>query len=300
MVGNDCVPEEKIIRQVQAAGVRIGCYGKKIQSAKIENTVLSHLPELSFLTINQSGGCAEIVVREKTMSNDISDRRVPQNIVAGKSGLITEISVLDGAALVKSGDIVEKGDILISGLVDLEYKYRVCGASGDVKARTWTESELLTPASYKRKTDESREIRVFYLCFGEKRIKITPGSRIYSNGCGKITKTYPLTLPGGLHLPVMIVKETYTFCELRDTAVSDDEARTLLESAMLRKLQQDMIAGTVKELHCQMEKKDEYYFMHATAETEEMIGRAAAAEIFKGDIQDDGTNDKRGTAGTTH
>ncbi len=300
VTGNDRVPEEKIIRQVQAAGVRVGCYGKKIQSAKIENAVLSNLPELSFLTINQSGGCAEIVVREKTLSDDINNRRVPQNIVAGKSGLITGISVLEGAALVKPGDMVEKGDVLISGLVDLEYKYRVCGASGDVLARTWTEKELLTPASCKRKTEESREIRVFYLCFGQKRIKITPGSRIYPDGCGKITKMYSLGLPGGLYLPVMMVEETYTFYDLRDTAVSEDEARMLLESAMMRQLQQDMLAGTVKELNCQMEEKGEYYFMYAAAETEEMIGRTVAAEIFKGDLQDDGTNDKRGAVGTAH
>jgi len=72
-------------------------------------------------------------------------------MVAGKDGIIEEILILDGQAAVEKGDVVAKGDVLISGIVipqpspydfsevEKELTPYLVRARGIVKARVWYE-----------------------------------------------------------------------------------------------------------------------------------------------------------------
>lgn len=60
------------------------------------------------------------------------------NIVANKKGMVTKITANSGTAIVKVGDIVEKGDILIGGYMEGKYTgTRYVHAKGKVEARVW-------------------------------------------------------------------------------------------------------------------------------------------------------------------
>ena len=60
------------------------------------------------------------------------------NIVAKQRGVITKITADTGTAVVKVGDIVEKGDILIGGYMQGKYtSARYVHAKGKVKAKVW-------------------------------------------------------------------------------------------------------------------------------------------------------------------
>ena len=288
--GNSAIPSDRIIRAVQECGVGVGTYGKSIQPHLVKEQVLAKLPELAWLTVNQSGGRAAIVVREKIMPEQIPDRRAVQNIVASQPGIITAVSVLEGSAVVQPGDIVEKGQLLISGYMDLEYKYRACGALGEVYARTWRSIKSVTPGKSMKKTQTGKEKTVTYLCFGRKRIKITPGSGIFPTGCDKMSQETFLTLPGGLQLPLSVVKEHYVFYDTEEAAVLKQEAEDILRDASVTDAEQQMIAGVIEDAQWDLQKQKGNYIMNATLQCREMISRAVKAEIFKGEMQHDGTS----------
>lgn len=288
--GNTSVPSEKIIRAVQSSGVNIGTYGKKIEPLLVRDAVLSEIPELAWLTVTQSGGKATIVVREKRLPEPVEDRRTPRNVVAARAGLITDISVLEGGAAVKKGDVVTEGQLLISGYMDLEYKYRVCGAKGEIYARTWRQTEALTPEKCMKKRYTGKEKNIISFCFGKKRIKLSLGSGILPTGCDKMTKSTLLTLPGGYALPVGIVTETYRFYDAVEALLPETEAKLLLREAALDEAKRQMVAGTVRKEDSIFAQKRGCYEMKTTLECEEMIARTTEAEIFKGEMKNDGTS----------
>src|SRR5699024_2990889 len=63
------------------------------------------------------------------------------NIVADKDGMITKISAQNGTPLVKEGDVVTKGDIIVAGWMEGKYTgTRYLHAQGDVQAKVWYKS----------------------------------------------------------------------------------------------------------------------------------------------------------------
>lgn len=289
--GNAAIPSEKIIRTAQKCGVGVGTYGKSIDPLLVKDMVLSEIPELAWLTVTQSGGRATIVVREKRLPEPVEDRRIPRNVVASRAGMITDISVLEGSAAVKKGDVVTEGQLLISGYMDLEYKYRVCGAKGEVYARTWRENVAVTPEKCMEKSYTGKEKSIFSFSFGRKRIKILLGSGILPAGCDKMTQKHVLTLPGGLTLPIAIIKETYTFYDTTEAAVPESYAKSILQEAAVKDARQDMVAGTIAKSESDLNRDQGNYRMKTTLECEEMIAHTVEAEIFKGEMQHDGTSD---------
>lgn len=289
--GNTSIPAEQIIRAVKQCGVGVGTKGKNIKPSLVKEKVLTKIPELAWLTVTQSGGKATIVVREKKAPSEVEDRRTPKNVIAARAGMITNISVLEGSAVVKKGDVVTKGQLLVSGYMDLEYKYRACAAKGEVYARTWRDIMAVTPQKYTAKKYTEKKKTKIFLCFGRKRIKLSSGSGIFPTGCDKMTREYVVTLPGGLKLPISLVKETYRFYDRIEAAVPETYAKSILQDAAVTQTKKDMVAGVIHKKEGRFGLENGNYTMRTTLECEEMISHTIEAEIFKGEIQHDGTSD---------
>lgn len=279
--GNAEVPADRILRSVLANGVGYGTLGKAIVPQKIKDRVLLEIPELEWLTVTQNGACATIVVREKQTQGAADDRRVPKNIIASADGIVEEITVLDGAPTVEIGQTVTKGDLLISGYIDLEYKIRATAAQGEVYARTWEEISAVTPKIYDQKCYTGATKTIRYLEIGKYRIKLSYGSGIFTTKCDKMTKRKALTLPLGLTLPIAIVKETLVNYETKEQALQCKEADALLRQEVLERKNESMIAGEILYPRVECTEQDGLYHLNGSLECREMIGRTVSANIFK-------------------
>ena len=63
--GNEAVPSAQILRELQELGVGFGTYGPSIKPQELKNQMLLRIPKLQWLTVQQSGMCARVVVRER-------------------------------------------------------------------------------------------------------------------------------------------------------------------------------------------------------------------------------------------
>ncbi|NLX01260.1 MAG: sporulation protein YqfD [Syntrophomonadaceae bacterium] len=152
--GNKKVESSKILLTAAKHGVYQGAAKWNFSRIEAEEAMLRDLGELSYVKLDIRGVKARIQVVEKILpKTDISG---PCHIVATRDGVIEEVLALDGQANVKPGDVVKKGDILISGVVfpekspyivnndeeekeeEQEEPYTV-RARGQVKARVWHE-----------------------------------------------------------------------------------------------------------------------------------------------------------------
>lgn len=143
--GNDSVPAEQILRELQDLGVGFGTYGPDIKPQDLKNQMLRRIPELQWLTVTQNGMCAEVVVRERPEREPVLDRKTPQNVVASRAGVITEVLCFDGNCLVSPGQAVESGQLLVSAYTDLEFKTQVSAARAEIYAKTVRHTETVLP-----------------------------------------------------------------------------------------------------------------------------------------------------------
>lgn len=137
----------KILRQ---AGLRPGEYRQKLLSKKglIEREALLSAPSAVWLGINFRGVVAEVkVVPRQLAPTGIKSA----DIVADNDGLVTKVIVIRGVPLVKEGDVVMKGQLLISGTQwynhlqsGAMYKEEV-PASGVIEAKVWNDLEISEP-----------------------------------------------------------------------------------------------------------------------------------------------------------
>lgn len=114
--GNKKISSEAILEKAEASGLKIGRPISGINKQTIADELLSQLPGLAWATIHIQGTRVIVEVAEKTLLPE-NDENIPADLIATENGRVRELLVLEGTAQVKEGDLVQKGQILISGLV---------------------------------------------------------------------------------------------------------------------------------------------------------------------------------------
>lgn len=133
--GNDKVSREQIVAALEQAGFGVGQVWSLTDKEAVEVETLNILDELSWISINRKGTVAYVEVKEAEEGKLPPGGYECSNIVASTDCVIEEIDVRHGRAMVKAGDVVSRGDILISGVIDTEAGTFFTRAEGTVKAQ---------------------------------------------------------------------------------------------------------------------------------------------------------------------
>ncbi len=119
--GNNNIAKEEILNLVKEYGISIGSYKSKIDTDKISNSIRLQRDDLAWIGISVKGTNVIITVREAIEKPKIIDKNEVCNIVASKNATISKIIVQNGTAIVKVGDEVKEGDILVEGIMKGEH-----------------------------------------------------------------------------------------------------------------------------------------------------------------------------------
>lgn len=118
----------------------------------IKNKILiENKNSLEWLSITRIGMTYTVRVEERIITN-IDKEEGFRHIISTKNALVTKVVSSRGDVLVRSGDYVKKGDILISGNINLyeEVKGNIL-ATGDVYGTVWYTTEINFPFVYEEK-----------------------------------------------------------------------------------------------------------------------------------------------------
>ena len=240
--GNDTVPDEKILRVLAENGVRRGTFVHSFRSQDLCNHALLDLPELSWLTVNVRGCRAYVVVREREQPPEIINHRSPTNIVSKRAALVTRVLALDGCAMVQKDAIVQKGQLLISGVAEISdvmqpsASTRFLAGKGEVWGRTWHELSVKIPLTYEAKCYTGAEKHEYALLWGEKRLKFQKDSSNIGVNCDKIIHQTKWRLFGTIALPVTWETETYLPYETQAFTRTREQAETMGRSVLNQQL----------------------------------------------------------------
>lgn len=279
VVGNETVPEEKILRTLSSLGVGFGSYGPGIHPQELKNKMLLLIPELQWFTVQQSGMRARVVVRERPQALPTEERRAPMDVIAARDGILTSVSALEGNCLCAPGQAVRAGQVLISAYTDLEFTTRVSSALGEIYAQTLSYKTLRMPDTVLQKQPGGTQGTQVSLLVGKKRWIIFSNSGNLTGKCDKITKRKLLTLPGALELPLGLEITHWTDSALAEAPLDAQTAEAVLKAQCEQSVAQDMIAGTIQSLRASMEQENGSYRLSACIRCEEMIARMVRASI---------------------
>lgn len=293
VTGNQRVSSAVILSELQRLGVRPGAYGPGLDRSALANEALLALPELSFMGINLHGTRVEVVVREATPAPKLLDEDTPADVVAEADGIILDIHTASGQARFQDGDTVAKGEVLISGDVELrkpegsdyDMGRLVVRAAGEVTARTWRTLKAAIPAAaqVKEYTGEEKTLYSAKILWGN--FDFYGNSGISYEKYDKITKTQTLTLLGR-QLPFAVVSTTFREYVLSEQPVDAQAARIMLEAELQRRLDEILSANEGEALRTDFVAGEENGLLTVTmlAECREEIGRTVEREGRTGRI----------------
>lgn len=297
--GNETVPTQRILEELKQLGVRPGAYGPSIDQNLVCNQALLALDELSWMAVNLHGTRAEVLVAERTPKPRVVDESIPTHVVSDAAGIITRMQVLNGQAKFQVGDTVVEGDILISGVMDLEepqYSTVDMGtltvrAEGSVQARTWRTLTAVIPLEAAIKTYTGQETVHRSLTFFSHRLQFYKNGGISYERYDKIAQSHCMTLPGVGQLPIALTKVTLREYTLSDAPIDPTAAEQLLRQRLETQLDRLMAPrdGQVVCTEFSSSQQEGLLTVTLTAECSEQIGKIVEFDGNVGRWRPDGT-----------
>jgi len=136
--GNYSITDETILEYLESQNVEHGMRKANVDSDRIVNDLRQQYDDIIWVSAYVTGTRLMIQVRESTdtFPADQEQPEGPTDIVADRAGMIVSIITRRGIPMVRPGDTVEVGDVLVSGRVEIKndsaeviaYQYQVSDA----------------------------------------------------------------------------------------------------------------------------------------------------------------------------
>jgi similar to stage IV sporulation protein len=220
--GNCETPDALIENELSEAGLSVGSPWFLLHLDKVESELLEKSESVGWISVNRRGHVAYVTVKEKNEPPQAQgSEAVYSNVVATKDCVIDSIVVKKGMPMVKNGDSVKAGDILISGIIPSELGGGFVRAEGEVFGRT-TETVGVFVAREETGTLYGEEVlqdkKINFFNFS---INIFKNYRNSCNECVIIEETEESLILGKYRLPIQTVS-TYSREKLRQSRIYTD------------------------------------------------------------------------------
>lgn len=229
VVGNGTVPDSEILFLLEELGCGCGDYIPKMDIEQIQARFLAVNHDISWIAVNFSGNFATVEVIETDAPERVSrGAEVYANIVASEDAQVCLVKTEHGKRLVSGGDIVKEGELLISGVIDVNgdrvrYEY----AAGEVLAYVTRKIELSVPFEHSVKTYTGSEKTQKTIKIFKKSINLFSKGGIEYSLYDKIKDDRQICLFGFRRLPIFVSETTYREYEYVSETLSPKRAEAM-------------------------------------------------------------------------
>lgn len=242
VVGNETLSDTEVLELLSDHGFSVGSY---IPSAKVKqlcNECLLDDSRIAYLAVNIIGTHCEVQIREAQKAAP-PETDLPSDLVAAFDGQLWRLEVYSGQAILRAGETVKAGQVVISGLSKLpDETYRLDRARGKVYAKILREFSVTVPYEEDVKVYTGQSIEKKSLIFFKKKIKLFKNSRISLPFYDTIETSNSISLGDGLTLPVGVQTTEYREYITERRIRSEDEVRRIAEDRMA-----DLLAAELSE-----------------------------------------------------
>ncbi|MBQ4284743.1 MAG: sporulation protein YqfD [Lachnospira sp.] len=239
-VGNSKYTKGVLLEYLDSLGVHSGMYLADVDCANIEASIRNEYNEITWVSAKISGTKIEISIKENEVIGEgvVADAK-ERDIVATGAGVIESIVTRKGTPLVKVGDTVEKGQILVSGVV------KIMDDAGVHIANMYTESDadimIRTTKQYSDSLKKEHEKKVYT---GKTKRKSIVGITNTNMEFGIVLKEYenadvettisPLKLTDSFVLPVYTGSKIYHEYNMVTEKYDEESAKAVFNKHFLQ------------------------------------------------------------------
>ena len=275
--GNERLSEQEILTACKEMGLHPGAWKRSVDTEAITEGLLQGFSDLSWVSVGIRGTDAKIKLAETIEKAEKIDKQTPADIIAAADGVIVQLTAERGTPLVQAGDVVKKGDILISSelLIGVEGEVQhtdYTAAEGTATARIWQRLTEEMPLVYEELCYTGKEAENHVLLIGEKEWDVLHPDTLMQWEKEVVWKK-PLAI-GDFALPLQWKKEYWKSYEMLQKERTAEEAKTLLEE-ILRKKTENFLSpyGTIENIEIRFEEYADCVRAEAELTLTEQIGQ---------------------------
>ncbi len=227
VTGNEKLESSLILEKLARDGVKPGVLKYGIDTKELANSLMLDINELAWVGVSVKGTKVKIQVDERVLPPSMVPKDKPSNIVARRDGIIKSIVSKAGFDLVKTGDTVKKGQLLVTGIVpgkDEKAQTTPVHAISTIEARTWYQAEC--PVQLKtfdaKRTGKKKDS--YSLILFSKKIKLPFGKVSFEN-YDKIEINKRLAIGEDLVFPFEFMIDRYYENVIFENEISLEEAK---------------------------------------------------------------------------
>ena len=229
ITGNEKVEDSLILEYAQKGGLKTGMPVSAVNTKRLVSYLMTNMEELSFVSVTKTGTTVFIDVREREPKREHFDKTRFSNIVADQSGVVESVLVQSGTAAVKKGDVVYKGQLLVSGATDnkhLGIKYS--NSDAVIKARVWHEKTVEIPYYIEEKeltgkVKNKRKIKIL-----DFSLNLFIKNKILFEKYDILSYTNYISLGKDKVLPIGIETTRYEEYQIKRTKLTVEQTKALL------------------------------------------------------------------------
>ena len=260
ITGNHYVTEEVLMDFLSENNIKTGMKKKQLAMEDVEKKIRNEFPVVTWTSARMDGTSLVIQIRENEKLPEIKEGEedTPDegyDLVADRDGTIVSMITRSGNPVVKEGDMVQKGDILVEGCVPImnengEVKrYEYCRADADVRLSFSFDREWKFQEKYEYRTYTGREKKGLWMLAGKRGFHLRLPGKAYREGdC--IMETEQMRLFGHFLIPFYLISEKNREYETEERIYEQAEIRKQME----HKIQK--FVETLEEKGVQNIKKD--------------------------------------------
>ncbi len=241
--GNERISADEVIDLLYDSGFGVGDLWLLSDKSAIESDCLAADDRVAWININRRGTVAYVRIIERNNETE-PPAAIPDgysNIVAARTCVIEEITVKRGVAVVKPGDAVKKGDLLVAGILPAESGGGFCHAEASIIGRVADSVTVDMSRNYDKMTYLGRETYSISLNLFNFSINIFKKYGKMTNECDIIDDEITYTHSGGGRLPFSITVSYIPLFEAVPTEYTDDEL-VMLASDKMTELINEMLS----------------------------------------------------------
>ena len=270
--GTNSIKTEEIISLLESEGLTIGKWKRDIDVKDIINEIRLQRDDVAWVGINIKGTNAIVEIVEADAKPEIIDENEYCNIIADKEGIISKITSQNGTSLVKEGDVVTKGDILIAGWMEGKYTGKqYVHARGEIEAKVWYTNTQKIYLREKQKRNTGKEETTYSVKLNNFQInfhKSIPKFQKYDT----IETCKKLRLFSDFYLPIELIEYTYQEYEEIVVIHSIEEAKQIGIEKATEALKENIENKEITDRQINVKTEYDYIEVEVIYEVKEKIG----------------------------
>lgn len=228
VTGNQALSTAEILEELSACGFGVGSYLPAFSAGEVENRVLLASDRLAWISVHLNGTVAEVQVLERTPVPDNEDTKKPADLVAKIDGQIELIELYRGNVVVRPGQAVRRGELLVSGIFENEnVGCRFTRSAGRVLARTEHTYRIEIPLTSVEREYYTTEKGALWLIFFGNPVKISENAGNEDTNCDIIETVIHADRIGLPNLPLSWRREIRRYWREVERTHTQDEAVAL-------------------------------------------------------------------------